>query len=348
MIQPRRLFDKLDTETIRRLVDRNNSECPLYNFVGNNSAIDCLSDILYNALGLDDRASSGLGISIFGQASTGKSMLVKIFGDILQLPFLDLQSDEIISNDFLLERIIAKLDEEGLYLTNLSGKEGGEYYEIPPMVIFLDEVHALPPLLRNSLLSALEQKSSLFFTPKAEVKCKNVYWFIATTERGRLPLPFESRFVPVVLDSYTITEVTKIIQLNTKWDIEICKKIAVLTKIPRQAIAFATQVDMCAKRSNISLLDAVELTAERKGIDENGIDKRQINVMMALAMSESGQSIKSLCNTVGVNVAEMERYILPILLLNTRDNKPYVTVSNKHRITEHGINYLIKKGLIND
>jgi Holliday junction resolvasome RuvABC ATP-dependent DNA helicase subunit len=347
MTQAKRIFDALSPDEIRLLLDRDNPSCSFSNFIGNDNAIDALSDLAFAGLLKEDRAASGVNILLAGPRSVGKTTVAKLFADVLELPFLELQAGEVLTAEYLFDRIDKKLEEEYLGLTPLSKVNGKDYYEIPPMVIFMDEIHSLPAHAREVLLAALEQKTSRLVTAREELDCKNVYWVVATTERGQLPLPFESRFISVRLESYTLSEVAEIVAMNTGWVAAACMKVAQLTKIPRQAIAFSQQALFASKRMNVGILDAVEIVAKRKGIDEDGIDKKQIDVMIALAMNkEHGKSLKSLCSAVGVSTEEMEVHIMPLLLLSSLDTKPLVQVSNRYHITDSGLKVLSKKGLV--
>ena len=72
--------------------------------------------------------------------------------------------------------------------------------------------------------------------------CKNVCWIVATTERGKLFGPFDSRFTKVELDMYGTEEIAMIVYIdNHKWfDREVCRLVAkYCSRLPREALDFA-------------------------------------------------------------------------------------------------------------
>ena len=86
---------------------------------------------------------------------------------------------------------------------------------MPPCVVFIDEVHALPRNLIPELLKAVEPKDGILVVENGtEADCRKVCWIIATTERGLLFPPFENRFRKIHLEMYGAEEIAAIVQLD--------------------------------------------------------------------------------------------------------------------------------------
>lgn len=346
MFQGREFFELSDVER-RKLVDQNDPASPFYNYVGNHDGVNTLADILYVTLKDKLHRNQGVGVAFYGQASTGKTTLASMYAEVLGLPFLSTNASEIVNIDMFFDMLYNLFSEEGMPLKQIGTRGGKAEYLIYPAVVFLDEIHCLPTASKNALLSACEQGTSRLITKKTDSNCKNIHWLVATTDRGLLPKPLDSRFVKILLHPYTDEEITKILEKHSKLPTEVCKLISCYAKIARVAIDFAKEVKFASERQNLSYEHAVRVVAKRRGINEDGLERKHIDILLSLyADKDSGKPLSQLCEVAGVGKEELSKFLMPVLLLDTPKRRAYVKVSNRHKITEAGILYLKSKNLI--
>ncbi len=343
--QPSKLYEDMSHEDKTWLLDRkNNVNSPFYNFIGNDNAIEALTDIIYAGL-TDTRACPGIGIAFYGQASTGKTTLGNIVASTLDIPFLSMIANRVKTSDALFTLIKNTFTSEHTDLLILGKSTSGkDLYCLPAIGIFLDEAHTAAAEVSDSLLNATEQSTRKLITKDAEIDCRNVWWMLGTTEKGKLDKPLASRFAPIFLKPYTQDEVALIVQRRTNWEINCCKLIALYGHIPRIALEFARMVSCSIERSGLFVEKAspdiverhIEVVARRKGIGTDGIDEKQKAVLISLVKNkETGQSFRQLCEVAGVEKEEMDSYIMPPLII-----KSFVRVANRHFPTDDAIKYV--------
>ena len=225
------------------MVSRANPLSPFHAFVGNEKAVKKLQIVAYDALGRDNHLCNEMAFSIFGPPSSGKTTLVKMFAKVLDLPFMEF-GPQIKSTEDILKEAERVFYIEGVPLMEFKRKN---YFEMPPCVIFIDEIHAVADNVIQALLKATEFNDAMMVTEKGRtVNCKNVCWMIATTDEGMLFDAFRSRFSPLVLTYLNDNEISKIIKLsNPEIPYNACDLIAYYnSRVPRKALEFARFVKM--------------------------------------------------------------------------------------------------------
>lgn len=224
-------------------VSRANKESPFHAFIGNDKAIQKLQVVAYDALGRDNHLCNEIAFSIFGPPSSGKTTLVKIFAKVLDLPFIEF-GPQIKTTEDILKEVERVLSLENVPLVEFKRRN---YFEVPPCVIFIDEIHAVADNVIQALLKATEFNDSMMVTEKGKtINCKNVCWMIATTDEGMLFDAFRSRFSPLVLTYLNDSDISKIIKLaNPDVPYNACDLIAYYnSRVPRKALEFARFVKM--------------------------------------------------------------------------------------------------------
>lgn len=341
-------FDTIDIETRRQIVSSLNKEFALNKFVGNREAIRRLSRAVFSALGKVDRDCSDFSFALCGPASTGKTYLAKLFAKALELPFvvIEPQSVKRVHDIFVeIERKCAEFDEKiSLYEYN-----GGRYI-LPPMIVFIDEVHNLRNNVVQGLLKATEPNDRLMVTEEGlEVYTDKVCWMIATTDRGDLFDAFDTRFQKVNLRLYSTEEMGSIIKMNNPdWSDEVCRLVAKYNaQVPREALAFARDMRVEHEMAGgDSWEDVAQIVATDHEIDKWGMTLKRVDVLKALG--QNPVSSTQLPYVVHVKEDELKKFIMPPLMCRTPDREPLVTVSSRgYTITKSGLDELCKRGIPN-
>lgn len=331
-------------EERRRLVDfQNNPTCPLYRFIGNDHAKRKLAEAAFVALKRGNHCCRELAVFLSGPASVGKTTLMKLFAELLDLPFVEIQPRSIGTvNDFFAS-VCMQMNEEQVPIKAVSGSK---HFRLPPCIIFVDEVHGLSQKVVDALLKACESKDCKLVTERGEVvDCRFVCWGIATTESGDLFDAFESRFDEVQLRYYTRVELAKIVAINNPdLEPEVCHLIAKFQRLPRKLLRFAQSMRNKKEMNDTMSWSEVALAvATDNGIDEHGMPYKHVEILKALKVKPVAKD--RLPIMVGVKKAELEKKLMPLLLCSTADQPALVEVgSDGYRLTESGHNELTKRG----
>jgi Holliday junction resolvasome RuvABC ATP-dependent DNA helicase subunit len=224
-------------------IDRNSAFSPFSKFVGNDRAVRKMQTAAYTALGRENHMMREMAFSVFGPSSAGKTTLVRLYAECVQLPFIEISPKSLKTTDDLFKIVRKTLSENGLELFEISPKK----FSLPPCVIFIDEVHALSSGVVDGLLKATEYDDSMLVT-ESGVVCDtyNVTWTIATTDEGKLFEAFRTRFSPIVLELLNKKDIAKIVKLsNPDWSMDLCEIVSHYnSRIPRKALEFARYMRM--------------------------------------------------------------------------------------------------------
>jgi Holliday junction resolvasome RuvABC ATP-dependent DNA helicase subunit len=330
----------------RELTDRTNPKCVFHDVIGQNGPVELILDKVYNALGNPERLTRNNAILFYGSKSTGKTLFAKLLAKSLMRPFIEADANIIKNTDDVFALGYATAKEIGKPMEVKKILHGKKVYEFPNLVYFIDEIHGLNNSVVVGLLKAFESTDKLLTTRKAFVDCTKVLWIGATTERGTLFDAFESRFDKIFMNSYTLDEIARIVQLRfPKFDMQICLAIAKQSGlIARQALDLANDVDLKAERHGCSKFEALNNVTKQQGLDESGFSKQQIWVLQALAQTPNGLNYDQLCRIAQCKVEELKEHVLPKLLMCSDDQAAFVTWNGKNsRITKEGLEFLKEK-----
>lgn len=340
-------FDPIGVEQRRWIVSPDNPHYPLNKFVGNKEAIKRVSRAIFSALGKENRDCSEYSFALCGPASTGKTYLAKLFAEVLKIPFVSIepQSIESVQDIFAeIERVCA--EDKRISLVEYPGGR----YTLPPMIVFIDEVHNLKNSVVQGLLKATEPNDRIMVTEKGyEVRTDKVCWMIATTDRGDLFDAFDTRFQKVNLQLYSTREMAQIVKMNNPdFDEEVCLLVAKYnSQVPREALAFARDMRVEKEMSGIDSWEEVaKVVAKDHGIDEFGMTMSRVEILRTLG--QGAVSAAQLPFVVHVKPEELRKFILPPLMSRTPDQEPMVTVSPRgYAITKAGLEELDKRSIPN-
>ena len=337
-------FEPSDAEK-RLLVDSANPESPFSKFIGNEKAVRKLQTAAFKALGQYNHMMRDLAFAIFGPASAGKTTLARLYADTVELPFVEISPKAVKTVEDVFKEINRVLSHEGLPLVEV-GRKG--HYILPPMVIFMDEVHALSDSVVQGLLKATEYNDALMVTEKGKtVNTYNVTWMIATTDEGKLFDAFRTRFSPVVLRYLNKADVAKVVKKsNPDLSDEVCSLVAHYnSRITRKALEFTRYMRLVKDMTpDMTWEEVAKQVADDEGIDEHGMQDVHLKILRALGQGPIARNRISL--VAGRKDEEVERFIMPWLLTETDDQPALVTVTAKgFTITEAGLLELEKRGI---
>lgn len=328
--------------------------CKINNFIGNEKAKRRLKRAVFKAYSNKYHNCSEYSFAFFGPPSTGKTHLAKLFAETLRIPFvvIEPQSTNKIHDIFVeIEKSILNFEgdnfKKGDYFLH---DYGNNEYKLPPMIIFIDEVHNLKKHIVQGLLKATEPNDRIMITEKKYVvKTNDVCWIIATTDRGDLFDAFDTRFQKIHLKLYSKKEISQIVKLsNPDWSDEVCDLVAKYnSQVPREALAFARDMRVEYEMNPRDWLEVSKVVANDYDIDEYGMYAKRLDVLKCLGNSPTSSS--QLPYIIGVKEEELKKYIIPPLMEKTPDREfPLVTVSSKgYTITPEGLRELDKRGLTN-
>ena len=333
-------------EEKRWMVNPDNPACAYSKFIGNRRAINKLSRSAYDAVGRHNHACRDLNWAIIGPKSTGKTTLAKLHAKVLDLPFVEFSPRSIITVQDLFDDIARCLIKDGIPLIPHHLKHN--HFVLPPMIVFVDEVHALRNNIVQGLLKAVERSDAQLVTEKRmTADTHNVLWMIATTDRGLLFDAFDSRFSKVSLDLYSQEEISQIVALNfSEWEKETCDLVAHYCGIiPRESLAFAHEMNLEHNMSPNSWDVVASKVAEDNGIDPYGLTYQRLHVVTSLGQN-GPVSASRMQYVANCKEEELKNFIMPYLMTETKDRPPLVTVTNKgYCVTKEGLKELDKRGI---
>jgi Holliday junction DNA helicase RuvB len=193
-------------------------------------------------------------------------------------------------------------------------------------IIFIDEIHAMNPLIYETLYSALEDFTINICLGKdmnARITKLQVPKFTligATNILGKLPPPLEQRFGIIFhLKTYTLDEIEDILKAATK-KLELSltsDEITLISKnckgIPRNAVRIISRV------KDFRLVDptiSVNSILKKLQIIANGVNYDDLNYMRAIYQTNRALGLKTISQIVSIDLFTLETYIEPFLISN--------------------------------
>ena len=325
------------------------------NYVGQDDAVEQLLDLVYSALS-DKYHRVAENVMFAGPPSTGKTYLSTLLANSIGTPILITDASQINAGVTFADKRIAGGPDTLAHLIQmlwaskgrpLQGVPAGSFklFHVPPMIIFIDETHGLTRKSTDALLKATERADGKLFCRNSVLDCSNVLFIGATTSWGKLHPAFQTRFRRIDLVAPTAGEVAKIVQMNTKWDLETCKKVVFYgSSVPREALGFARTIERFAKRAGKPVGECVAECAKREGIDQWGMKRQRIDILKSLSTAPDGLILRNLSSSVNMEGDEVAKHWLPPLMFN----KPSLVMEDggRYLITEAGMGELRKRNLI--
>jgi len=332
-------------EARRAYLDPANPVSPYFGFVGNKRAVDKLIRIDFDALGRYNHCCNDLSVAFIGQSGCGKTEIARRHAKANKLPYVEISPKSIKTCHDILCAIGRVCEESKIPLIDLVRENN---FWIPPINVFIDEVHALAPPVVQGLLKATEHKDAMLVTEKGyTADCKRVHWMIATTERGKLFDAFDTRFSKIVLNLYTKEEVARIVHFNNpEWELDICSLVShYCGRIPREALAFAREMQLEHNMNpHLSWQEVGQRVADDNEIDKFGMTYKRLAILKALGQGPIAE--KRMPLVAGVKAEELNKFILPWLLAETMDQAALIGVGNKgYCLTDAGVEELKRRNI---
>jgi len=310
---------------------------PFNKMVGQEAAKKKLGRAAIDALMQQDRSCASTNYLVTGPSSVGKTTLVKAFAQIVDLPFVELSPMALRTLTDLLNIIPTVFKSRGLNFVPY-----GNRYILPPCIIFVDEAHGLKESLQHGLLKAIEsQDKILHLEGGITIDCRKVCWFFATTEVGELFGPLLNRFVEIPLKPYVMKDIAQILNKHLGWPMTICENIAFYERrVPRKALQVAQEIQKELNQGYQGLShDLIKDIAAENDVDEYGMNGKHLKALRALQRRPVSKD--RLAMMLHVRKEELERLIMPDLMIDSDDQPAFVTVSQSgYQLTDEGIEYL--------
>jgi len=308
-------------------------------FVGNKKCLQKLGKLAYATMLKRDRNCGGNNLMLTGPASTGKTSIVRAFAKAVLIPYLEIMPYSLKSLDAMIDMMKKTIDNFGSGIQLVPTVD--EFtYECPPMIIFVDEAHALKPEIQDALLKAVESNDRVMVTESGiKMDCRNICWMFATTDAGKLLPPLLSRFTVIELKQYSKHEIGHIIHrhFDNKIPLDACMRIAHFeSRIPRRAIAFAKDVLMLREINSVAnWTDLCNEVADDNGIDEHGLSEQHLRVLRLLSRGPISKDRMAMCFQISKD--ELEKMVMAPILSHTDDNPALVTICSKgYYLTDAG------------
>lgn len=349
-------WGRIRTEEYLSSFDTNPNH-PFFGYLGNRAAVETAVDIAFQAF--QQRSDDGSGqqvnfrlcrerIALYAPMSAGKTEFARRFSRMLRLPFAECDGTSLASVAHFVESVLAAWKNNSLVqenqLTEIPSEtlpSGLEKIQIPPMVIFIDEVHRMSRKLQDSFLKLTEINDGRVIVNNKEYDFRNTCIIVATTEPGKVVRPIKSRFTPIHLERPSLEIVAKIILSNhPDWSMDVCRSVSALCPVTREALAFAKRVTAAEARLRLPLAEVVEEVRRRLGIYRIGLTSRAVQVLKVLSFTPNGLSrsaMLSACDNM-----EEEEFVSEILpQFQGNEKRPaLVVVESRHKITQAGLDVL--------
>lgn len=310
-------------------------------FIGNEQAVQRVKVVLTLAL-RNSPPLMPVNFMFCGSAGLGKTEIARRVATALKgLPMVEQHAKYIASVDDLIESVDKKFAESAIEIEELPADAGRDVAFYPPFVLFIDEVHLLGKKA-DEFLPLFEPNERKAKGKKYARDFKNATILVATTDRGKLPQAFLTRFRMVDLKPYSIDELALILKpvfvqngIDAP-DAEVLRALVIAGRLnPRVAkgrteefiswhIAKPNDYPVTAAAVNKMALEVWDLKA-------GSLTRNDLLYMQALADGKKGES--SLLGLLqGIGREEVFGIIEPYLL-----SAGYVrTTSQGRELTESG------------
>jgi MoxR-like ATPase len=366
-IQQIAIFPHMPAGLCDNVLNQKSTMCPFHGYEGNKEAVKTAISLakkafimgMYNDSGWICTRQYPVRIILTGPRSCGKTTFAKNYGAIVstdwnsvtsakavtpqsnqwRLPWVELDGAALKRREEIMVALEMACRAKNLPLIPVSNEGGVRHYRLPAMVIFIDEVHALPKLLMEGILKMTEQNDGILeLGVSVKVDCRAASFIIATTNPGALKDTLLSRF-PIRLDlkQHSVEQVATMIQNEYKWPRQDCLKLASLKPLPREALSVAKLIEDTKQDDKISLHAAMSQWIDNLSLREGGLTDKAIEILATLADAHPiGMSKENLCASLAIEKEEFQKQLLP-QLLRTATHPAYVVVAGRHKITQAGL-----------
>lgn len=289
-------------------------------YVGNEAAVRQIKIDLTLAL-RETPPRMDQNIMFCGPPGLGKTELARRVARCLGTPLVDVNATTIRNLDQLVSMIDSTLESTSYRAEQVGEFSGKPLLRYPPLVLFIDEAHELRRR-PDQYLNFFEPKDRRCHTSASVCDFKAATILLATTDKGKLPKPFLTRFHIIDLRDYSAEEVGGMLvnyfkSCNKKVPQPLCLGLARIGRlVPRIAIERST--DFIRKHQYSSDLYPLtdqglkRMMTEFWLVDDQGLTSNDVEYLRCVADSPKGLSM--LVSLLPYGKEEIETVVEPYLL----------------------------------
>ena len=288
-------------------------------YVGNTAAVRRLKIQCTLAIRGDVPVRMPVNMMFCGPAGLGKTELARRVARVMNLPFVNVPAGVVSGVDGLMTIVDRTLSAAGVDVPVDGLDTGLPVKRYPPLVLFLDEIHELRKRA-DALLNVFEPSERRAVGAEAVGDFAQATILGATTDRGRLPSAFLSRFRMIDMEPYSEDEMATLLDplfANGEVAPDFLLALARIGRLtPRLALERAKEViDRHAFNASMYPLTRdglLRICGEQWGVDEHGLSQNDCRYLRALLDGPRGLNAVTALLPVGRD--EIERIIEPFLL----------------------------------
>lgn len=307
-------------------------------FIGNEQVVQRLQTALADAILAGDPPVLATGFLLTGPGGLGKTELALRVARALGHPLVHVQGSRIRRLDDLRDLVEGALADHHLAPQEDGTDSGLPRWIYPPLVLFIDEVHELGRLA-DKLLGLFEPRERRAVAEDAVMLMPCATFLAATTDKFRLPRPFQTRFQELALQFYTEQEVAEILRSRqVPGDNAFRSALARAGRLnPRVTLTLAEEFARYHRVHGLPY-NAHGLARMRQQwkITEDGLTERDLVLLNLLA--QGPQSLRTLAQRLGVteNVVaeEIEPYLLQQGLITITHKGRQLTPQGRQRLAQ--------------